>query len=150
MELVRYFAYGSNMNLERMRERGVNYISRKRGILRGWRLAFNKIAGNNSNGGYANIVKDESAMVEGVLYEIDERGIKNLDIYEGCPEHYDRQLLPIQTEEGPVEAFVYIANPDKIKEGLKPKKEYLHHLIKGSYILSEGYRRKLASIEILD
>lgn len=150
MNVLIYLAYGSNMNPERMRIRGVKFRYRKRGILRGWSLVFNKIASDNAGAGYANIIRDDTGVVEGILYEIPEDDLTELDRYEGYPQHYKRIMLLVQTDEGIVEAAVYVANQDKIKEGRRPKKEYLRHLIKGSDILSEDYRRKLASIETLD
>ena len=146
-----YFAYGSNMNPERMKERGVNFLSRKRAILYGWRLEFNKEALRNPKEGYANIVKDENSFVEGCIYEIKEDDFKKLDKYEGYPEHYYRVEVKVRMDDGDeVDAITYVANPNKVKEGLKPSKEYLDHLLKGSDLLSDDYINKLKAIETLD
>jgi len=67
--MKKYFTYGSNMNPERIRERKINFSQRKHAILKAWKLKFNKIASNNSEEGYANIVPDENGTVEGVLTE---------------------------------------------------------------------------------
>jgi len=148
---MRYFAYGSNMNAERMRERGVRFCRRERAILEGYRLVFNKIASRDRKEGYANIVKDKDSHVEGVLYEIVDEDIQKLDRYEGYPCHYDRQKLKVKLAGGEtVEAVVYIANEKMTAEGLKPTKEYLNHLLKGRDILSKEYCEKLRNTETID
>ena len=65
-KIIKYFAYGSNMNPELMRERNINFSLRKRVILRYFRLEFNKIASRNPKEGYANIVPEgiQSSMQE--------------------------------------------------------------------------------------
>ena len=148
---MKYFAYGSNMDPDRMRERGVNFLKREHAILEGWRLEFNKVSSRNPEEGYANIVKDENSVVEGILYEIDDLDLKILDRYEGYPSHYERIKVVVRMDNGEnVEAVTYIAKPDKVKDGLKPSREYLNHLLKGCDLLSEEYCRKLRKWETLD
>jgi len=148
---MRYFAYGSNMDPDRMRERGVNFLKREHAILEGWRLEFNKVSSRNPDEGYANIVKDENSVVEGILYEINDSDLKILDRYEGYPNHYERIKVVVRMANGEnVEAVTYIAKPDKVKDGLKPSREYLNHLLKGCDLLSEEYCRKLRRWETLD
>ena len=85
-----YFAYGSNMNPERMKERGAHFTSIDSYKLRGYSLKFNKISFEKPCTGCANIVPDEMGVVEGVLYKITVQGLYNLDKFEGYPVHYDR------------------------------------------------------------
>jgi len=148
---MRYFAYGSNMDRERMSERGVRFSRREWAILEGYRLVFNKIASRDRKEGYANIVKDKDSHVEGVLYEIVDEDIEKLDRYEGYSHHYYRQKLKVKLASGEtVEVLVYIAKEDMTAEGLKPTKEYLNHLLKGCDILSKEYCEKLRNIETID
>lgn len=78
--------------------------------------------------------------MEGILYEIQDPDIKKLDRCEGYPNHYDRIRARVKLDDGKeVEAITYIARPDKVREGLKPSKEYLDHLLKGCDLLSEEY-----------
>lgn len=147
---MKYFAYGSNMNEERMKERGVQFSKREHAVLEGWKLKFNKIASDKVTG-YANIEIDASSNIEGILYTISDKGIKKLDIFEGYPTHYNRISVSVKLDNGKeAEAIVYVAQPDKIKEGLKPTKEYLNHLIKGSGILSLKYSEMLKKIKTID
>lgn len=144
---MKYFAYGSNMNTERMIKRGIRFSERKRAVLKGWKLMFNKMASRPGEG-YANIVEDEREMVEGILYEIPCSDICKLDRYEGYPDHYIRVNVTVKLENGrKAKAVTYIANQDKVRDGLKPSKEYLRHLLKGSDLLSREYREMLRKIE---
>jgi len=151
MRTVKYFAYGSNMNPDRMKSRGVKFLRRIHAVLNGWRLEFNKVSFRNPREGYANIVRDENSIVEGILYEILDSDIGKLDRYEGYPDHYDRITVKVRLDNGSeIEAFTYIAQPDKVRSGLKPSKEYLNHLLKGSDLLSKEYRDRLSKLETLN
>ena len=154
---MKYFAYGSNMNQEQMKERGIHFLERKHAILRGYRLEFNKLASRNPQEGYANIVPNENEIVEGILYEISDLDLPELDKYEGYheheeyPNHYNRIKVKVKLDDGQeIEATTYIANSAKVREGLKPSREYLNHLLEGKGILSETYYQKLKSWETLD
>lgn len=129
-----YFAYGSNLNKKRMLDRGViikNVIPAK---LFNYELKFNKVS---KQGAVANVVFCENSIVEGVLYDVETLVL--LDKYEGYPKHYTRVLMNIEN----VDAWVYIANSEYIKEGLRPEKEYLNHLLEGKEYLSEEYYNNL-------
>jgi cation transport regulator ChaC len=148
---MNYFAYGSNMDKKRMEKRGVTIFSMQRARLEGFRLAFNKVASRRENEGYANIVEDPEGVVEGVLYEIKDSDIKELDFYEGCPCHYLRIKVTVKLDNGQeVTAVTYVANPDKIRDGLKPSKEYLNHLLAGKDYLSPEYFERLKATETID
>jgi len=148
---MEYFAYGSNMDPERMRKRGIDFLKREHATLNGWMLKFNKIAALNLKEGYANIEKDERSVVEGILYTINDADIEKLDRYEGYPIHYGRLKVRVKLDSGEkVEAVTYVAKPDKVKDGLNPSKNYLSHLLKGCDLLSEEYCRKLREWETLD
>lgn len=147
---MKYFAYGSNMDPDRMIERGVSFSQREHAVLRGWRLTFNKISLKKTNEGYANIEKDDKSVVEGILYEIQDEDIEKLDGYEGVPSHYKRLNIVVHSKSGATEAITYVANPEKVKQGLKPSKDYLNHLLKGCDLLSEEYCEKLNKWKTVD
>lgn len=149
---MKYFVYGSNMNQERMKQRGINFSLRKRAIIRGYRLEFNKLASRNPQEGYANIAPDEDETVEGILYEIPDSDLSKLDRYEGYPDHYNRIKVKIKLDDGQeMEVITYVAQPDKVRKKLKPSREYLNHLLKGAKgILTEVYYQKLESWKTLD
>lgn len=148
---MKYFAYGSNMDLDRINERLKIVLKGEKAVLEGWRLEFNKIAKRNPKEGYANIIKDPDENIEGVLYDLSEDNIKVLDGWEGYPLHYNKIDIKVKVEKGiVVPAIAYVAQPEKTKQGLLPSKEYLNHLLKGKSILSLEYYNKLENRETLD
>ena len=81
-------------------------------------------------------------MVEGVLYRLaDEHELLKLDVYEGTPIFYSRERMPIDTQHGPIGAWLYIANPVWRNEGLAPSRAYLEHLLAGRHYLSDSVYR---------
>lgn len=91
------------------------------------------------------------AVVEGVLYEIDKSDTGNLDRFEGFPSHYNRINVKVKLDDShELEAFTYIAQPDKIRDGLKPTKEYLSHYFAARDILSKEYLHTLETLQTLD
>ena len=57
-------------------------------------------------------------------------------------------LLPSDGQK--VCAITYIANPKKIREGLKPRRCYLEYLLAGEDFLSASYLKWLQETETLD
>lgn len=148
---IEYFAYGSNMNYDRLMARGVIPSTYRRGYLPGYRLKFNKQAYNKPGVGYANIVPDINYTVEGVLYRIDTKDLDIIDKYEGYPKHYNRLQLrifnPLFTS---ILAWVYLAQPNRVVEGLHPEEEYLNYLRRPAMLLSEEYSQYIINETKLD
>ncbi|MBB3046145.1 gamma-glutamylcyclotransferase (GGCT)/AIG2-like uncharacterized protein YtfP [Litorivivens lipolytica] len=140
-----YFAYGSNMNPERMRARGLAFTRFEAGRLSGFRLSFNKRAHNKTGIAYANISRDPDGLVEGVLYQL-EGDIQVMDPFEGTPVRYSRELFAIETAVGVTWAWVYVANPAYIADALSVEENYLNHLLSAGELLSEAYRQQLAQL----
>lgn len=147
-----YFAYGSNMNSQRVEKRKLPVVQAFSGTLRGYGLRFNKRSTIYPGAASANVVANESEVVQGVVYElVDKAAIQFMDPFEGYPIRYDRLLLPIaETNIGAaVNAWVYIANDDYIQEGLSPARWYLNHLLAGQSFLTPDYFQKLKSTRCL-
>lgn len=132
------FSYGSNMNVNRMNERGVKFSKIIPVVLDDFILKFNKVS--KKQGAVANIQFYKGGIVEGILYEVE--SLEQMDRYEGFPNHYNRVKMDIEG----YDAWVYIAQPQYIQEGLKPKQEYLNHLLEGKQFLSDEYYEKLMMI----
>ena len=146
-----YFAYGSNMNPQRMIVREAFFTERVGAKLPGYKLVFNFRRSRNPGESAANIVPDPGNCVEGALYLTDEKAISKLDGYEGYPNHYRREEVTVVTKDGhEIIALVYIANENKTADGLKPSREYLGHLLAGQDLLSESYFQILQNTETLD
>src|SRR5690625_4357546 len=133
---MKYFAYGSNMNSDRMKERGIDFTSRVFARLDDYKLVFNKKA-DRKNIAFANIEPSEGSHVEGGLYEFPDHQIDNLDRCEGHPYHYKREELTVLDQDGrSVSAMVYIAQSDKIVSDLLSTRDYLADLLYGKVVLS--------------
>ncbi|RCV91244.1 gamma-glutamylcyclotransferase family protein [Billgrantia montanilacus] len=142
-----YFAYGSNMNTARVEARIGATQRSLAGVLHDYALRFDK-ASRVAGIAHANVVPVVDERVEGALFELVEPGqIELMDPYEGYPHEYQRHRLPVVTEEGAFDAWVYIAAPGTTANALKPAREYLAHLLAGQPFLSAEYHRKLAGVE---
>jgi cation transport regulator ChaC len=146
-----YFAYGSNMNLERVRQRKMSFECAESGHLLEYSLRFNKRSVKYSGAAAANVVAAANGVTEGVIYRlIEPEQIEIMDPYEGYPVRYRRIALPIVTKAGVVDAWVYIANEDHVLEGLAPARWYLTHLLAGRDYLSKSYFESLSQTKCLD
>ena len=149
MSNLYYFAYGSNMNPERVKARGLNYSQVLSGQLSGYELSFNKYSAKRE-GSAANIIRQENAVTEGVLYLLSgEEQIIEMDPFEGFPDHYTRKLLSIATKYEWVRAWVYIANQRFIRANLLPPRWYLDHLLAGKQFLTQPYYERLKKVECI-
>jgi cation transport regulator ChaC len=143
---VYYFAYGSTMNPDRMRAREVEFKSYQRATLKDYELVFNKRKRDGSAA--ANIVPKKGSVVEGVLYELKDpnMGYFWLDSYKGYPDHYTFKEMEVVGEDGEVyTAVVYYAQPDRVREDIKPTEDYFEHILEPCRrkILSKEYCEKL-------
>ena len=147
-----YFAYGSNMNAARMAQRGLDVQRALAGQLTSMQLLFNKRAYDEQpraqgDVAYANIGYAPGRQVEGVLYQLsDVEEISKMDPFEGTPRFYSRELFAVQTLEGPIQAWVYVANRALLVDGLRPERWYLEHLLAGEAWLSEAYVERLQRV----
>ena len=96
-----YFAYGSNLNHERMQERCKDSKYIKNIFLEGYKLSFCAVSRSY---GVANIVKKSGSKVPGGLWEISARDEKEdsdekeLDVYEGYPTLYAKDFFNLNGE----------------------------------------------------
>ncbi len=150
MSSLLYFAYGSNMNAARMRER-VGWDAPRFAVrLPDYELHFNK---EIPSYGWcaANIVPAPGKQVEGIAYEVEERELAILDGYEKVAEgHYERQAMQVLRveDDSPCDVIVYVAlrtGPDR-----PPTREYLNHLLAGAPLLSPGYVANLQKVRTLE
>lgn len=141
-----YFAYGSNMNPARVEAR----IGATRRALPGGLvdhvLRFDK-ASKVPGISHANVAPRQGARVEGALFElVSPEQIHDMDPFEGYPHDYRRHRLSVETAEGAIEAWVYIAAPGTTAGALRPAQEYLEHLLHGQAFLSAEYHARLSEV----
>lgn len=143
---MKYFAYGSNMSLSNMTKRDVNFTSREKATLKGYKFIINKISKKNPGVGFANIIRDDNSEVEGIVYEVSQEDILKLDKYEGYPKHYRRESFIINDEN----TIIYIANDNwtSVNE-LKASEDYKEKILEGKEYLSEEYYNKLLEIKTI-
>ncbi len=129
-----YFAYGSNLDPAQLADREVAFSNPRRAQLPDWKLTFNKVATLNAvpGEGRANIVPARRDCVLGVVFDVDEAGLANLDWYEGARSgHYRRTTVPVVVDgEAAVEALTYVA--EFTGTGLRPSPWYLRKIIAGA------------------
>ena len=149
--VVRYFAYGSNMNVERMRERGMQFEMVVDARLHGFELQFHKTSRKHPDVGHANVAYAPGATVEGVLYELSgPEEITRMDPFESAPVNYSREVVQVVTPHGTLSSWTYFANPAVLQPGLKPPRSYLEHLLAGRPFLSDEYYQMLRSWDCLE
>lgn len=121
-----YFAYGSNMSRDRLQDRLGKVKKIGTAVLPGYNLIFN--CGWKSRS-VANIIKtSENDKVEGVIYELDDYQIFELDRYEGWPYSYEKFFF---MSEGRI-LFGYHSVSEFFKSDAYPSYPYLCLLIDGA------------------
>ncbi len=106
-----YFAYGSNMNLNQLKnDRKVSVFSIYTGVLENYFLFFNKLSKDGT--GKANIVERVGCQVYGIIYEVTKSDLT--DILDNVEKGYQRKQMQVKLLETDnlVDCHVYIAeNP---------------------------------------
>ena len=80
--MILYFAYGSNMSAARMKQRLGWKAPRRAATLIDFQLVFDQAGFNDPAWSPANIRSEQGGLVEGMVYEVEEKGLKILDGYE--------------------------------------------------------------------
>ena len=133
-----YLAYGSNLNLEQMKQRCPN--ARKLGaiLLNDYQLVYK---GRHDFSSYLTVEKCLGYKVPLGLFEISFFDLFTLDYYEGFPLFYTKSSIMVNIDNQTVPAFFY-----KMKEG------YDYHLPSVEYQeeCEQGYRDFGFDLSILD
>ena len=134
-----YFAFGSNMNPNRMRERKAFFTARVGAKLSDYKMSFSFRRTDGCGSG--NIRPEKSSVVHGALYTLEDGGLDKLDVFEmvtqGC---YRRERVTVETLDGEkVEAATYIVTDEFYQDGLVPRSEYLDHCLAGKDVLPVEY-----------
>ena len=134
-----YFAFGSNMNPDRMRKRKAFFTERVGAKLSDYKISFTFRRPDGC--GSCNIKPDKNSVVHGALYTLECGGLDRLDVFEkvskGC---YRRQCVIVETSDGEkIEATTYVVTDEFYQEGLVPRREYLDHCLAGKDVLPAEY-----------
>ena len=153
-----YLAYGSNMDPQRILSRlgshllGGGSAPEAVAVLPNHEVRFHKQL--SGGGGAADLVDRRGELArpqaEGVVWRVSERGLALLDMHEGVGAgHYRRECWTVSTTSAAtVDVMVYLAEPEAVVHGLRPRPEYLQHLLNGArYFLSNDYVEWLSAFE---
>ena len=130
--MILYFAYGSNLWKQQMRDRCPACKEIGYGVLRGYRWII-------SQRGYANIVLSPADEVHGKVYMLTESDELSLDRYEGVSEGgYRKEIVPVVLDGRSTPCMVYV---DPVEEEGVAWPEYVVRLNRGisDAALSPGY-----------
>ena len=145
---MKIFAYGSNMNLNRLKNRVPSALKISNGFIEGFSLECSKVSKDSS--GKATVFKTDNKedFVWGVLFEIDQKDKALLDRAEGLNFGYDELVIEVNDGKEFHKAQIYIANDKSIDEGLKPYNWYKAFITEGAKEnrLPIDYVRKLESL----
>ena len=114
----------------------------RRAKLPNWTLVFNKARSDGSSA--ANIHPAAAEVVWGVIYEIIMTQLHQLAAYE---KDYRLEQIEVALADGSqVRVRTFVAEADKVQEGIPPSREYLSKILVGAeeHGLSETYRHEIA------
>jgi cation transport regulator ChaC len=131
-----YFAYGSNMWREQMRQRCPDHELIGSAVLKDHALCFPRTSPVR-NCGVAGLVEREGAEVWGVVYRLNDRDLATLDRREGYdpskPAHenrYNRRSVRVLMNGATTDCLTYFARPEKGTH--VPNAEYMTAIITGA------------------
>ena len=134
------FSYGINTNLVGVQYRCAAWDGTyELALLDHYQMLFNKQYMKNGST-FCNINPCMGDVVEGVLLYLDKKSFKQLDVFEGYPEHYQRELFSVYSvdRDQTIDAWAYISNHTG---GGAPSQEYYDGVLAGleSVGCSKGY-----------
>ncbi len=144
-----YFAYGSNVDRDRIRKRCPSAQAVGIGHIRGYKLILNMFGNlaEGKNGGIANIVKLAGNVVYGVLYKLDKNELDSLNRLEESM-NYRVVKENITTElYGDISATVYIGEGDS-ENIYKPTRQYKKFIEDGmvQHKFPENYQKEIINL----
>jgi hypothetical protein len=127
-----YFAYGSNMALDRLKARCPSARKVSIGRLDNHAIAFNLLGtkGEGKGGGIANVVPSITKKVFGVLYSINSDELKRLNQLEASMRYSVEKREIDAASMGVAEAIVYVANGGDAP--IRPTDEYRKFIMIGA------------------
>ena len=124
---IKYFAYGSNLDLAQMKIRCPSSELISKGSLSDYRLTFNRYS-SGWGGGVADVIQGKGSEVWGLVFELSNSDLKRLDSYEGCYNDqtslYERWKAVINTPKGQI-SDVWVYTVVKKQKFVQPTLEYL-------------------------
>lgn len=129
---MKYFSYGMNTNLSQMARRCPKAVSLGAGVLPGFRFEFKQ---------FATVVPDVTKDTIGVVWDISDDCEDALDVLEGFPTFYTKQLVTVLIDGIPHTAMTYLMYPDEVLN--LPSNSYYN-------LVADGYEDHGISIDQLN
>ena len=109
-----YIAYGSNLNIGQMKRRCSGAVISGTAVIDDYRLLFR----GSGSGAYLTIEPDAASKVPVAVWSVTAEDEAMLDMYEGCPDFYYKEMmsLVVTAKSGRkhvMSAFVYIMHEDR-------------------------------------
>ena len=137
MEETLYFAYGSNINLEQMKERCPAAKAVGPVTLADYELQFR-------GHGFATVAPKKGSTVHGLLWELTPACEQALDRYEGYPRHYTKEQVSVRTPDGAViSVMAYIMAEPLCLQPALPSPYYYR-------VIQEGFEVNGLPVEALE
>lgn len=127
---VKYFAYGSNMDINRLQTRVGKVKVTGVGILHYYKLTFNAGDKEMTQGSFANIEKtgNPKDFVEGIVFELTRDQMLILEQYEGAPHFYNKVMEEVGRHK--VAVFISLNQSYRREPSITP--EYFQHMYMGA------------------
>lgn len=122
--MIRYFAYGSNLDADQMHERCPGSEPLFRARLDGYRLAFTHPS-RRWQGGAADVLPHAGGHVWGIVYHLEPDDWLELDRFEGGYERIALEVIDDAGADHPVRSY-RVRN----KQSLRPTRAYLDKLLR--------------------
>ncbi len=135
------FVYGTLMDPEKAKRIFKRLPKAKIAFLPNYELVLNKEGMGKGNPN----VREGGKGVWGVIYEVDERDLRKLDLI--SPKYY-RKLVKVIVNGKEEEAWIYIAKPEFTNDSLKPDRSCIERMIRGAkhHGLPDEYIKWLESL----
>ncbi|MCK5640712.1 MAG: gamma-glutamylcyclotransferase [Gammaproteobacteria bacterium] len=126
---LNYFAYGSNLHLQRLLERVSSARTHFVASLKAYDLRFHKLGQDGSGKANAFYTGEESDVLHGVVYKIHREHKPLLDRFEGG---YETHQVEVHDGEQSIDAFIYIAPAHPLDDTLVPYHWYQAYVTVGA------------------
>jgi len=128
-----YFAYGSNLPMERLQRTVPSASFLYKGILTHHELRFHRLGTDDSAKCDAFCTNDAKHFVLGVVYQMSPNERAELDQSEGVGSCCNANMVIVHTDLGEVKAFTYQAGPYSIRPNLTPYTWYKKLVLLGTH-----------------
>lgn len=129
-----YFAYGSNLFTARLRteDRAPSAEKVATARLTAHALRFHKKSIDGSGKCDAYATGCETDKVHGVVFKIIEAENESLDSAEACGDGYDKAWVDVETDQGDMRVFTYVASHTHIDTEQLPFPWYKKYVVEGA------------------